>query len=446
MTGWRFFEVPAALGSSAEMETTQVAHGQKAVKLTFVAPGATLQDRGFDNWDAGVPVVAGASYTASVQAKATGGRDLHLSMVLGYFDAHRNVLDQRVAYFALTEVYQTFTITLASPAGAAACWVGFRLVKSDRSFAGGTLFLDDVRLLAEKGNASFTPRLMPTQLPAEDLPIASLNVAEPPFNARTDGSADATPTFQAAIDAAAAAGGAVVFVPAGSYRFDGSLVVREGVILRGEWQSPENHPEVQGTILMPTAGAGEPDSTPFIQLARGSGLRNLSIWYPNQSAPEPTPYPWTILCNPPSSTGDNTSVINVTLVNPYQGVKIGREWNELHMLRNVYGTPLKAGIWLSYTADIGRIQDVHFEPKYWANSGLAGALTEEAILDFTQRSGEGLAVGRSDWEYIFDISLVGYQTGIRIFRDPSHGTPNGVIYGARIEKSYVGIRLTRQTE
>jgi len=438
---WRFFEVPASLGSTAEVETTDMVQGQKAVKLTFVASTGTLRDRGFDNWEANVPVVGGAAYTATVQAKAVGGSDLYLSIVLGYFDYQRNVIDQGSESYPMTGTYQTFSIRRTAPAEAAFCWVAFRLVDVHGAFVSGTLFLDDVRLLGEGGNAVLTPQVMPTQLPSEDVPIASLNVAEAPFNARSDGSEDATAAFQSAINAAAAAGGAVVFVPAGRYRFNGNLVVREKVILRGEWQSPKANPAVQGTILMPTAGRGQADGTPFIQLERGSGLRNLSIWYPNQSAPVPTPYPWTILCNPKSSTGDNTSIVNVTLVNPYQAVKVGPEWNELHFIRNVYGTPLKTGIWLSYTTDIGRLEGVHFEPKYWANSGLTGAATESAILDFTQKNGVGIAMGRSDWEYVFDVSLVGYHTGMRIFRDPSHGTPNGVIYGAQIEKSHVGLQI-----
>ncbi|HFE51903.1 MAG TPA: hypothetical protein ENK07_00540, partial [Bacteroidetes bacterium] len=189
--------------------------------------------------------------------------------------------------------------------------------------------------------------------------------------------------------------------------------------------------------------AGEPEGTPFLRLERGSGIRNLNIWYPNQSVPAVTPYPWTILCNPatPSGTGDNTTIWNVTLVNPYQGIKIGPEWNELHYLRNVYGTPLRTGIWLSYTTDIGRIMNVHFEPRYWSESGLPGAPDAASILDWTQQHGDGIEMARSDWEYVADVSLVGYHVGMRIFRYSNQGSPNGVAYRLTVRDAQTALQV-----
>lgn len=52
-----------------------------------------------------------------------------------------------------------------------------------------------------------------------------------------DGSSDATAAVQDAIDAASAAGGGVVYFPAGSYRFEGQLVISTSkVVLRGAGQ------------------------------------------------------------------------------------------------------------------------------------------------------------------------------------------------------------------
>jgi len=298
-------------------------------------------------------------------------------------------------------------------------------------------------LLPASSYGAYQPRVVDVQFPSEDVPIASIVVTDPPFNAPNDGNGDATAAFQAAIDSAAAAGGAVIFIPAGRYRFGGGLLVREKVILRGEWVSPEEGGGVQGTILMPVGGAGEPDGTPFLRLERGSGIRNLSIWYPNQSVPNVIPYPWTILCNPPtpSGKGDNTTIWNVTLVNPYQAIKIGPEWNELHYLRNVYGTPLRTGIWLSFTTDIGRIMNVHFGPRYWSESGLPGAPGETDILAWTREHGEGILMARSDWEYLADVSLVGYGVGLRIFRYPDQGAPNGVAYQLKVLGGRVGLQV-----
>ena len=284
---------------------------------------------------------------------------------------------------------------------------------------------------------------MATTLPSDDVPIASINVTEAPYNAKKDGSVDATSAFQSAINRAANGGGAVVFVPAGSYRFNGNLNIPESVVLRGEWTNPETGNAVGGTILMPYAGKGSEIGAPFISIQRGAGIKNLSIWYSEQSASSVSPYPWSIHCHPDgdAGSGNNTSVINVTLVNSYNGIKVGPNWNELHYLRNIYGTPLKQGIWLSQTTDIGRIENVHFEPKYWSASGLSGAPSESSILNWLQNNSTiGIIMGRSDWEYIYDVSFVGYQTGMQIIKYSDFG-PNGVIYGLRIEKSNIGIDL-----
>ena len=70
MTSWRFFEVPNNIGSTAEITTTNVIEGLQAVKVTFVPDNGTVVDRGFDNWDSKVPVIAGADYTAKVMANS----------------------------------------------------------------------------------------------------------------------------------------------------------------------------------------------------------------------------------------------------------------------------------------------------------------------------------------------------------------------------------------
>lgn len=70
-------------------------------------------------------------------------------------------------------------------------------------------------------------------LPKGDfLPV--INAGEAPFNADGSGKSNAQPAIQAAIDAAAAKGGGIVFIPAGFYRMDGDLLVKKSkIVLRG---------------------------------------------------------------------------------------------------------------------------------------------------------------------------------------------------------------------
>ena len=86
------------------------------------------------------------------------------------------------------------------------------------------------------------------------------------------------------------------------------------------------------------------------------GVKDLSIWYPEQTASGIVPYPFTLI----QKGGDNATFENLTLVNSYQGIKIGPGSNELHYVHNVDGTPLKVGIWYDSTTDIGRLEGVFF--------------------------------------------------------------------------------------
>ena len=70
---------------------------------------------------------------------------------------------------------------------------------------------------------------------ARELPSPEVVANALDFGAAPDGSADAAPAIQAAIDAAAEAGGGAVLLPAGTYRVDGLLHIgADGVVLRGE--------------------------------------------------------------------------------------------------------------------------------------------------------------------------------------------------------------------
>ncbi len=439
MTYWRFFEVPNDLGSTAEVISDDVYQGAQAIKLTFVASDGTLQDHGFDNFTTKVPVFGGVEYSASVMAKKSSGDSVKLSMIFGFFDSDGNVIHEESINEYLTDSYAQYKITTTAPLNAAYCWLAFRLFDKN-GWAVGTILLDKAQILTDfDPAAAIRPRVMTTTLPSEDVPIASINITEAPYNAANDGLSDVTDIFQRAVNDAAAVGGAVIFVPAGHYRFDSNVLLKEKVILRGEWANPEQGGGVQGTVLDVYAGQGNESGEAFLSLQRGSGIKDMNIWYPQQTA-NATPYPWTIQCNPESGTGDNTSLINVTLVNPYKAIKIGPQWNELHYIKNVYGVPLKLGVWMDYTTDIGRIFNVHFEPKYWSESGLNGAPSESSIASWLQQNATGFEIGRSDWEYMYDISLKSYKIGVRILQT-EHGAPNGAMYGLNISDGEIGILL-----
>ena len=64
------------------------------------------------------------------------------------------------------------------------------------------------------------------------LPV--IDVSQQPYGAVADGKTDAQPAIQAALDAAAKQGGAIVFLPTGLYRLDNDLrVTASKIVLRG---------------------------------------------------------------------------------------------------------------------------------------------------------------------------------------------------------------------
>jgi len=191
--------------------------------------------------------------------------------------------------------------------------------------------------------AAVKPRLVSTSYACDDYVVASAIATQEPFGAKPDGITDCTASVQLAIDAVTQAGGGVVFLPAGQYKFNGSLLVNPGVTLRGDWKAPNAKTgdyQVAGTVLEPTAGRGQPDSPSFITIGDSACVCNLSIWYPDQSIDDVAAYPWTI-CTSNRHGNNDFTLKNVTLVNCYSGYRIGGVHGLGNSLvQNVYGTPL----------------------------------------------------------------------------------------------------------
>ncbi|QJD87053.1 glycosyl hydrolase family 28-related protein [Cohnella herbarum] len=285
-------------------------------------------------------------------------------------------------------------------------------------------------------NPAEQKKVIQTNYPSEDIVIAEYNVAD--YGAVADGKTDDTEAVQKALNAARSDGGGVVFVPAGFYKIAGTLFVPTGVTLRGDRSNSWTSGAVEGTILQAYSGRGDEKGESFISLQQASGITNLSIWYPEQSLDQPYAYPWTI----EQMSGDSATVEKVTLVNAYNGIKVGPDWNELHYIKQVYGTVLKTGVFLDFTTDIGRLEGIRLSPEYWANSGLPGSPAPEALFEYTTKHAEGIVMGRSDWEYMSDIRLAGFKTGMRVTtRTNSDETANAQFYRIDIDNCNVALLI-----
>jgi hypothetical protein len=265
------------------------------------------------------------------------------------------------------------------------------------------------------------PRSARAEQAATQNPLLVIDVKR--FDAQGDGVKDDTASFQRALDAAHAQGGGAVYAPPGRYIFKGPLNVPVGVTLRGSFSCVPSHtglrdrgqakPGDDGTALYVTAGHGTEDGTPFLTLNTNSSVCGLTIYYPEQIPDgEPVAYPWTI-----AMRGKNPAVFDLELLNPYQGIDASQ--NERHNIRNVTGQPLRRGIWVDAIYDIGRIENVHFNP-WWSN--------HRDLHAWQIAHGEAFIFGRSDWEYVFNTFCFAYRVGYR-FVETATGGCNGNFLG-----------------
>jgi len=257
----------------------------------------------------------------------------------------------------------------------------------------------------------------------EPTPAGLVSTSVTAHGAKGDGKTDDTKAFQKALDSAASKGG-IVAVPAGTYLIAGSLVVPQGVTLRGVWEAPHNTGLGKGSVIYATGSAGKEDGPPLVNLNENSCVKGFTILYPDQDAANVKPYPWTI-----QGKGTNCSVIDVTLVNTYKGIDFGTNWNELHYIRNVYGCPLRIGVFIDKCTDIGRVENVHFNPNAWTRSGHPSAPSGpkgDALVKYMNENLVGFLIARTDWEYISDCFVIFPKIGFH-FVSGEMGPGNALI-------------------
>lgn len=260
------------------------------------------------------------------------------------------------------------------------------------------------------------------------------------FGAKADGKTDNTAAFQKALNAASKAGGGVVYAPRGNYFFAGHLDLPQAVALKGIWESVPAHnglrdvgfarPTDDGTTFLVTENQGNENGAPFITMHDNSTLKGVVIFYPNQHPDtEPTAYPWAI-----AMRGKNPAVLGVELLNPYNGIDASE--NDRHLIRDVQGQPLRRGIFVDQIYDIGRIEDVHFNP-WWS--------VKPRLFHWQQEHGEAFVFARSDWEYVFNTFCYGYNAGYRFIHSKS-GVCNGNFLGIGADDCFTSVDVEDSAE
>ena len=127
---------------------------------------------------------------------------------------------------------------------------------------------------------------------------------------------------------------------------------------------------------------------------------------------EPTPYPWTL-----DLIADNAAVQDIEILNPYNAVRAvlaGR-----HSIARIQGQPLHTGLFVDKTYDIGRVENVPWNPWFCKSV---------PFMRHQLTCGRAFVVARSDWEYFFNTFAFGYSIGYH-FIESADGACNGNFLG-----------------
>jgi len=120
-------------------------------------------------------------------------------------------------------------------------------------------------------------------------------------------------------------------------------------------------------------------------------------------------------------------VLQVELLNPYNGIDAAQ--NERHLIRDVQGQPLRRGIYVDSIYDIGRIENVHFNP-WWSN--------RPKLFQWQMEHGEAFIFGRADWQYVFNTFCFGYNVGYKFIKTRA-GVCNGNFLGIGADDCYTAV-------
>ena len=262
------------------------------------------------------------------------------------------------------------------------------------------------------------------------------------FGAKGDGTTDDTAAIQRAIDAAAKLGG-IVTIPGGKFLVAGSLTVPAGVTVRGINTRPLYIEPAVGTIILATGGRDNEDAPALFELRSGA-VEGLTVYYPEQKPTDIHPYPWTFRC----AGGDDT-IQDVTLINSYNGIRTGPEGNVRHLIRNVFGTVLRRGIFVDACSDIGRIENIQFHCHYWSAAAFGGAW--DPVYQYMWKNLEAFIFARTDWEYVTNTFVFPTRIGYH-FIETKAGACNGQFSGIGSDASeycvvvdaiqYMGLLIT----
>jgi hypothetical protein len=141
----------------------------------------------------------------------------------------------------------------------------------------------------------------------------------------------------------------------------------------------------------------------------------------------------------------HNTIENITFVNAYNGIRIGHVANsELHLVRNVFGCVLRRGVFVDSTTDIGRLENVHFNPHYWDRSRHPSRPQSEnatmLVAGYTTKHLEAFIFGRSDWQSVTSCFVFGAKIGFHFIRTKD-GAANAQLVGVGADDCAIPVQI-----
>ena len=261
--------------------------------------------------------------------------------------------------------------------------------------------------------------------------------------------ADSTTAIQRALDQAGAAKGGTVYVPAGVYRVKGALRVPTGVELRGSFEGQHyGNSTSHGSQLWATGSVGNPDGPPLVTLAPGSGVRGLSVFYPDQgwvegdAAPESArvkKYPPTV------RTNRDCWVRDLTVNCAWTAIDAMTVRSDNLEIADVSGSAMHATLEYGHGAVGGIVRNLHFNYSSWTHQGRFPNRPRDEdnlghLTDYTARKVSGLVLGELSKVQFFSCFNILVADQIVLVKDPyTGGSFKGKLWGVAFDAAHNGV-------
>lgn len=207
------------------------------------------------------------------------------------------------------------------------------------------------------------------------------------------GNEDITDKLNSLINLVTVRGGTIYF-PKGTYKVLSQIVMKPYVMLKGEmpWRGKDNN----GYSMFKCYSLDKPQ---FL-LREYTSLFNFYFDYPDQGNTVATlkEYDW-LIATDNSHLCDDIQLYDLYFPNAYKGISLQRAGR--YNIRNVYGNPIKTGLYINDNKDLGSIDRVEF----WTFNYYVG--TE--IFNYIKENGTAFDFGQCDGGLFNNLFAFGYN-------------------------------------